>query len=186
MTADVPVEIDETPLDGEYAHDSSPTLLYAIKQVELAIRSHMDALLRPMGITALQYTALTVLRRRDGLSSAELARNSFVTAQTMGEMLSALERRGLVTRRVDPANRRRMLAGLTPEALDLLAEYDASICGLEEQMLADMSIRQRRGSAETLAGGGPPWPSGRAPGAWRVRDSGHGSAAAIRRTCRAR
>ncbi|MDH6286248.1 MarR family winged helix-turn-helix transcriptional regulator [Rhodococcus opacus] len=143
MTADLPDEIDETPFDGEYAHDSSPTLLYAIKQVELAIRSHMDALLRPMGITALQYTALTVLRRRDGLSSAELARNSFVTAQTMGEMLSALERRGLVTRRVDPANRRRMLTSLTPEALDLLAEYDTSICGLEEQMLADMSVRQR-------------------------------------------
>lgn len=120
-----------------------PTLLYAIKQVELAVRAQMDALLRPMNITAVQYTALTVLRRRDGLSSAELARNSFVTAQTMGEMIAALEKRGLVTRRTDPANKRRMLTSLTEEARRLLAEYDAQIGDLEDRMVADLSQRQR-------------------------------------------
>lgn len=120
-----------------------PTLLYAIKQVELAVRAQMDALLRPMNITAVQYTALTVLRRRDGLSSAELARNSFVTAQTMGEMIAALEKRGLVTRRTDPANKRRMLTSLTEEARRLLAEYDAQIGDLEDRMVADLSPRQR-------------------------------------------
>ncbi|MFD7008053.1 MarR family winged helix-turn-helix transcriptional regulator [Rhodococcus jostii] len=129
--------------EGTPAVAVSPTLLYAIKQVELAIRSHMDALLRPMGVTAMQYTALTVLRRRGGLSSAELARNSFVTAQTMGEMLAALERRGLVTRQVDPDNRRRMFTHLTDHAHRLLAEYDAEICALEEQMVRDLSVRQR-------------------------------------------
>ncbi|SEB92255.1 DNA-binding transcriptional regulator, MarR family [Rhodococcus pyridinivorans] len=120
-----------------------PTLLYAIKQVELAIRSRMDAILRPLGLTALQYTALTVLRRRGGLSSAELARNSFVTAQTMGEMLAALERRGLVARQVDPDNRRRMFTYLTDEALRLLDEYDTQIRSLEEQMVRDLNGRQR-------------------------------------------
>ncbi|GHP17050.1 MULTISPECIES: MarR family winged helix-turn-helix transcriptional regulator [Nocardiaceae] len=120
-----------------------PTLLYAIKQVELAVRAQMDALLRPINITAVQYTALTVLRRRDGLSSAELARNSFVTAQTMGEMIAALEKRGLVTRRTDPANKRRMLTSLTEEARRLLAEYDAQIGDLEDRMVADLSPRQR-------------------------------------------
>lgn len=120
-----------------------PTLLYAIKQVELAVRAQMDALLRPINITAVQYTALTVLRRRDGLSSAELARNSFVTAQTMGEMIAALEKRGLVTRRTDPANKRRMLTSLTEEARRLLAEYDAQIGDLEDRMVADLSQRQR-------------------------------------------
>ena len=130
---------------GEQAGSASasPTLLYAIKQVELAIRARMDAVLRPMGVTALQYTALTVLRRRGGLSSAELARNSFVTAQTMGEMLAALERRGLVTRQVDPDNRRRMFTHLTDAAHRLLTEYDTQICALEEQMVRDLSVRQR-------------------------------------------
>src|SRR5919206_2906064 len=86
---------------------AAPSLLYAVKQVELVVRAHLDELLRPSAITALQYTALTVLDRRGGLTTAELARNSFVTPQTMGDLVTALERRGLVERRPDPANRRR-------------------------------------------------------------------------------
>lgn len=135
--------VADLPGDAGIPAATGPTLLYAIKQVELAIRAHLDELLRPMGITALQYTALTVLRRRDGLSSAELARNSFVTAQTMGEMLTALERRGLVVRQVDPTSRRRMLTSITDEARAMLADYDSRVSGLEAQMVSGLTARQQ-------------------------------------------
>src|SRR3954452_6294026 len=79
-----------------------PSLLYAVKQVELAVRAHLDDLLRPSWITALHYTALTVLDRRDGLTTAELARRSFVTTQTMGDLVTAPERRGMIERSPDP------------------------------------------------------------------------------------
>jgi DNA-binding MarR family transcriptional regulator len=114
-----------------------------VKQVELAIRAHLDELLKPSGITALQYTALTVLRRRDGLSSAQLARNSFVTAQSMLDLVTALERRGLISRRRDPENRRRRVISLTDTARDLLAEYDEPVQALEEQMLSALTPRRR-------------------------------------------
>lgn len=120
-----------------------PSLMYAIKQVELAARAHMDELVKPVGITALQYTALTVLRRHDGLSSAQLARNSFVTAQSMADMVTALERRGLIVRRRDPDNRRALLISLTCAGHELLAAQDAAMTALEERMLADLSERQR-------------------------------------------
>jgi DNA-binding MarR family transcriptional regulator len=120
-----------------------PSLLYAVKQVELAARSHLDELVRPAGITALQYTALTVLRRRDGLSSAQLARNSFVTAQSMADMVTGLERRGLIARHRDPDNRRRLVITLTDAGRALLEEYDAPVEALEEQMLAGLTALQR-------------------------------------------
>src|SRR6185437_12133584 len=66
------------PAPGEPAR-AEPMLLYVVKQVELAVRSRLDDLLRPAGLTVLQYTALTVLERHPDLSSAQLARNSFVT-----------------------------------------------------------------------------------------------------------
>jgi DNA-binding MarR family transcriptional regulator len=72
----------------------SASLLYLIKRTELAVRARLEELLKPAGITALQYTALTVLQRRDGISAAQLARDSFVTAQSMADMVRALERRG--------------------------------------------------------------------------------------------
>src|SRR5215472_5589713 len=97
-------------------------LLYLLKQVELAVRSHLDDLLRPAGLTALQYTALTVLERHRDLSAAQLARNSFVTAQSMADMITALEGRGLIERHRDQLDRYRdpvraleatMIAGLS-------------------------------------------------------------------------
>ena len=41
----------------------APSLLYLVKQVELAIRSRLDDLLRPHDLTTATYTALTVLQR---------------------------------------------------------------------------------------------------------------------------
>jgi DNA-binding MarR family transcriptional regulator len=120
-----------------------PSLLYLVKQVELAVRAQMDELLKPAGITVLQYTALTVLRRRDGLSSAQLARNSFVTAQSMADIVTALERRGLIARRRDPGNRRVLLISLTAEGRDLLEEFETAMAALENRMLAGLGTRQR-------------------------------------------
>lgn len=121
-----------------------PTLLYAVKQVELAIRAQLEQLLKPVGITVAQYTALTVLRRRDGLSTAELARRSFVTAQTMGEMVVILERRGFIVRRDDPTHGRRMLTSLTRAGAELLTSCDGAVADLEERMVNRLNPRQRQ------------------------------------------
>ena len=121
----------------------SPSLLYAVKQVELVARARLDELLRPSGVTTLQYTAMTVLARRDGLTAAELARNSFVTAQTMMDLVAGLERRGLISRTRDPAHRRRLRISLTEKGRGFLAEYDAPVRRLEEQMLAGLTPDER-------------------------------------------
>jgi DNA-binding MarR family transcriptional regulator len=126
---------------GQQQHSS---LLYSIKQVELGIRSHLDALLRPYGITALQYTALTVLQRSSGLSAADLARRSFVTAQSMGEMVDTLQRLDLVSRQVDPNHKRRMLMSLTDNGHALLAECGDAVADLEATMVSGLNWRQRQ------------------------------------------
>ncbi|MFB7588618.1 MarR family winged helix-turn-helix transcriptional regulator [Streptomyces sp. NPDC056169] len=120
-----------------------PSLLYSVKQVELATRARLDELLRPSGVTALQYTALTVLERRDGMSSAELARNSFVTPQSMSDLVGALERRGLIARSPDPASRRRHVISLTDEGRALLALHATAVQHLEDEMLAGFTARER-------------------------------------------
>ncbi|MEV4315636.1 MarR family transcriptional regulator [Actinocrispum sp. NPDC049592] len=123
---------------------AQPSLLYAIKQVELVVRAHLDELLKPSGVTALQYTALTVLQRRDGQSSsAELARNSFVTPQAMADLVSGLERRGLIRRDRDPNNRRRLLLSLTDAGGAVLADNEPAVRALEEQMVADLDLAER-------------------------------------------
>jgi DNA-binding MarR family transcriptional regulator len=112
MSADPSPRDHGSPAQAEERAHGVP-LLYLIKQVELAIRQRLDEVASTQDLTALQYTALTVLERHPGMTSAELARNSFVRAQTMAEMVTYLLGRGLVKRERDPHNRRQYLLFLT-------------------------------------------------------------------------
>jgi DNA-binding MarR family transcriptional regulator len=125
------------------ASAGGPTLLYAVKQVELAVRAHLDDVLRPHGVSTTQYTALTVLERRHGMTSAALARRSFVTAQTMGDVVIALEQRQLIVRHRDPDHGRRLTISLTARGQRLLEEVRRDVGAVEEQMTDGLSGEDR-------------------------------------------
>ena len=120
----------------------SASLLYSVKRLELAVRAHLDELLKPAGITALQYTALTVLEQHDGLPAAQLARRSFVTAQSIADLVRALEQRGLIARERNPENRRELLIRLTEAGRALLAAYADDVLALERRMVSTLTERQ--------------------------------------------
>lgn len=120
-----------------------PLTLYLVKRLELAIRAVMDDRLRSRGLTTLQYTALSVLRRHNDLSSAQLARRSFVRPQTMHQMILLLEERELIERRRDPSNRKVLLISLTQVGRELLDECDPVVREIEGEMVAGMPSDQR-------------------------------------------
>lgn len=148
-----------------------PTLLYLMKQVELAVRARLEELARPLGLTALQYTALTVLDHQPGLTSAHLARRSFVTTQSMADMIGALLDRDLIERHRDEADRRRLVIALTESGRSLLAQLRPQVAALEREMLTGLSAgesaqlrRMMQVCRETLAArpaGSGPSPSSR-------------------------
>jgi DNA-binding MarR family transcriptional regulator len=127
---------------GAGAGPAPPTLLYLMKQVELAIRARLDELMRPAGLTALQYTALTVLERHPDLTSAHLARHSFVTAQTMSDMVTALRARELIERHRDPSDRRALVLALTAKGHDLLEKHRPAVAALETEMLSGLTAKE--------------------------------------------
>lgn len=146
---------------------SETNFTYVIKQLELALRPHFNQICTDAGLSAAQYTALTVLRRRPDLTSSELARRSFVRAQTMAATIDPLLTAGLVSRSQDPQHRRRMLLRLTPAGEERLAEIAPRMRALEELVVADLtadeqaefarSLRSARHSLDTAG----PRPSGR-------------------------
>jgi DNA-binding MarR family transcriptional regulator len=118
------------------------SLLYMIKQVELAVRARLEEVVADSGLTSLQYTALTVLERHPGITSAELARNSFIRPQSMAQMVSALEREKLIRRERDPESRRQYLLFLTDKGEALLEELRDSVEGIEQDMVAGLTERE--------------------------------------------
>jgi DNA-binding MarR family transcriptional regulator len=135
---------------GAGAGPAPPTLLYLMKQVELAIRARLDELMRPAGLTALQYTALTVLERHPDLTSAHLARHSFVTAQTMSDMVTALRARELIERHRDPSDRRALVLALTAKGHDLLEKHRPAVAALETEMLSGLTAKESAGLRQAM------------------------------------
>lgn len=149
MRLDDQQEAAPTSVASEDGH-GAPLLLYAIKQVELAVRARLDELLKPADVTALQYTALTVLERRGRLSAAQLARNSFVTAQSMADMVRVLSRKGLISRAPDPSDRKRLLIELTPAGREFLDEFRDDVAELDRRMTGSLTARQRAALSRSL------------------------------------
>jgi DNA-binding MarR family transcriptional regulator len=128
----------------EPSESTGPRLTYLVKRLEMAERAHMEEVLQAHGVTLHQYTALSLLERRDGLSSAQLARRHFVTPQAMNQLVATLERDGLIRREPDAANRKILRASLTGEGRAALAACHAAVDELERRMLAGFTPEQER------------------------------------------
>ncbi|ROS51344.1 MarR family winged helix-turn-helix transcriptional regulator [Frigoribacterium sp. PhB24] len=132
--------------------DLETSVGYLLKEASSALRTAMEAELRPLGMTITHYSCLELLAQRPGLSNSELARGAFVTRQSMNVLLQALEREGLV-RRADRAPTGRALpTELTAAGRRQLAVASAAVRGVEDRMTADLTEATRRQLAEALAG----------------------------------
>ncbi|MCX4538069.1 MarR family winged helix-turn-helix transcriptional regulator [Streptomyces sp. NPDC002596] len=118
---------------------NGPSLLYLVKRLELAIRAQLDEMLRDSGVTTLQYTALTVLAHRDGISAAQLARDSFVTPQSMADMLRLLDNCGLIRREPNPQSKREVLVHISDAGRAFLRDYAAPVAELEDRVLEGLT-----------------------------------------------
>ena len=127
------------------------SLLYLIKRIELAVRGRLDALLEGVGLTAVQYTALTSLERHPDMTAAALARHSFVTAQTTAQLVRTLEARGLVERHPDPRSRRQALLALTPAGQRLVDGLREPVAAIEREMTAGLDAGELAIARRALA-----------------------------------
>jgi len=130
----------EPPIE-DHAHEAS--LLYIVGRVNHGIRREMRDRLAPWKLSVQQYTTLSVLDTRPGLSNAQLARRAMVTPQSMLEILARLEERGLVVRAVDPSHALILRAQLTREGRELLAQAAPEVQAIQDDLLNGVSARDR-------------------------------------------
>jgi DNA-binding MarR family transcriptional regulator len=124
-----------TPLQAEALGPAAPRVGYLIYRVERQLRTRLDEAVGTHGLTTPAYVALSILRERDGLSNAQLARWAFVTPQAMSLVILALERRRLVRRRPDPHHRRVMRTSVTARGLRILDDCDRAMDVIETDLL---------------------------------------------------
>ena len=123
---------------------------YQLKRVQHDLRMVMEGRLRELDVTTPQYAALSVLAEEPGLSNATLARRSFVTPQTMNQILFRLEAARLVERRAHPEHGRVLQAFLTEEGEKLRQECAGRVDAVEERMVSGLSEDERSDLLELL------------------------------------
>jgi MarR family transcriptional regulator, transcriptional regulator for hemolysin len=99
------------------------SLGFLITDLSRMIRAEMDRRVAEagLGVTAGEARTLNHAARAGSVRQNVLAERMGVEAMTLSAYLDRLEARGLVTRRVDPADRRAKLVELTPAAEEVLA-----------------------------------------------------------------
>lgn len=116
---------------------------YLLKQAEHLMQRRTDTKLKKIGLNTAKYVVLRLLCEMPGLSSAQLARRSFLSPQSMQSMIVSLEKLGLVRRSGHPENARISQTFLTKqgETLELAAREIITI--VSESMVRRISLEEQ-------------------------------------------
>ena len=120
-----------------------PLTTYLIGRLDRIVRRALDERLREFGLTALGYTALTVLEARPGLSNAQLARRSFMTPQGMNQVIDALVDKGPVRRVPSTHNRRIRCIELTERGVWVVDQCSERVNQYEQSLLDMIDPNER-------------------------------------------
>jgi DNA-binding MarR family transcriptional regulator len=96
----------------------------------------LDDALADLGLSAAEVNALACFDGREAVSVRELVTATAQRPSTLTGVLDRLERRGLIERGPNPADRRSVLVGLTPEGRRDAARVGVAFTALEERLPA--------------------------------------------------
>jgi DNA-binding MarR family transcriptional regulator len=127
-----------------------PRVSYLVGRLDRLLRRRLRDALGHHGLTLPEYTTLSVLRARGGLSNAQLARRSLITPQSMSEVLTSLAGRELILRTAAPDHGRIIRTELTSSGTTALAACDRAVDEVEREMLDALGTQDRVGLLASL------------------------------------
>ncbi|KPI24443.1 transcriptional regulator, MarR family [Actinobacteria bacterium OK074] len=86
---------------------------------------------------------LLTLRERPDIDQSRLGEATGIDLATLATLVHRMEQRGLLARRVDPANRRRKLLTLTEDGTRALQRLDPLAAAVDESVLSGLPARDR-------------------------------------------
>ena len=103
-----------------------------------------------LGVTGPQRLVIRVVARFPGIPAGQLAELLHVHPSTLTGIVKRLERQGLLTRRVDARDRRRVLLGLTREGRQLDIDCEGTVEAAVRAALSAFPEPKVRNAAEVL------------------------------------
>lgn len=121
----------------------------AIKRAQYRNHRTMDAALRPIGISLVQWDALRAIARMPGASGHDLAAATFQSDQAFGTLANRLAERGLIVRTAGRG--RRIDHELTDAGRAALEEGHAVAADVLDDLFAPLDETRRAALLEALS-----------------------------------
>lgn len=96
-----------------------------------------------LDLTPVQYAVLSALAKTPGLDQAGLAAQVALDKATAGGVVDRLLGKNLISRRVNPANRRARILNITDEGLKALEQSEPVVEMIQDRILAGLSEPER-------------------------------------------
>ncbi len=141
---------------GEMSEFDDQPLGFLVRGLMARLRPHAVQALRPLGLGLPEFVCMRILDDDPGRTSAELARHTHVTAQAMNQVLQGLQEIGLVSRPATAVSGRALPAQLTRKGKALLKRAEGAVASSDEQLLAHLSLADRRQLKRLLYRAGNP------------------------------
>lgn len=134
--------------------DTDPTqdLGFLMYETSRLLRRELDRRLKPLGLTQVQWRALAILSRQEGINQATLAERLEVRPITLGRLIDRLEAAGWVERRPDPGDRRACRLYLTSQVQPLLTQIRAEAREVRKAALDNLEPEVRATLMSALRG----------------------------------
>lgn len=112
---------------------------YLLRQAQVAMRHTLDQALGDVGLTLPQFSVLTMVNAYESPSSAEIARLSMLSPQTVNLVVRNLESRGLIRRTRHPQHGRILCLSMTEVGKAVLVQARGIVRPLERSMTEGLS-----------------------------------------------
>jgi len=119
------------------------TVGFLLKRAQIAVSRDIHRIFAELDITAVQFSALTVVANNPGIAQHELAAALEVERPRMVPVLDKLVVRGLAVRRQNEQDRRGRRIHLTETGAELLAELHRRYATLEQRLATVLGEPER-------------------------------------------
>jgi DNA-binding MarR family transcriptional regulator len=109
-----------------------------VRLLRNALNSASLAASEPFGLPTGSLTVMVLVAANPGSSQAELAAMAGITGPSLVGLLDELERRGLVGRTRDKADRRRNMLALTPEGTEMMGQMFTTVSPIEAPIRSEL------------------------------------------------
>jgi DNA-binding MarR family transcriptional regulator len=132
------------PATGEGMRGERGHLPYLLAQANGAVRLALERAFADLDVTLPQFSVLTMVHAYPGVSGAELARLTLLTAQTINLIVKNLERDGLIVKTPDDVHGRIIRIEITEKGRQLRQKCRARADRMEKLLENDLSEAEQR------------------------------------------